>query len=203
MIDGFLFLPVWPAIIAYTVFFLLLCFSLIYSKINWVLKSFITVGTILAVVLTYTTITSAFGWPTKNELPEFFQVLWAKSKEPSRDGKESGYILYWIVEVNIDPVTHEIKDPDYYPRVYELPFTKVEHDESIKITEQLIRGQKVYGKRRNKSVGQKIAEGAQSLTQGQSSEMTPGSSSGNYINSGNGLSSFETIQPEASLPGKQ
>ena len=110
---------------------------LIYSKVNWVIKSLASLGAILVFVFAFNTLQSSYGWPYVSEdLPEFFEVKWIDIEEPTLDDK--GSIRLWVKEWKQNAIINE-------PRAFELPYTKEQHKESNDAIKKLMSGQKVFG----------------------------------------------------------
>ena len=102
-------------IAGYGVVGLLLLNVLFCTRWMWWLK----LGALLAVTAlfytTYHSIPDLLGWPTRNGLPERFNLMGLEIVEPDKSGANKGQIYLWVTELNL----HQAPK---VPRAFALPF---------------------------------------------------------------------------------
>ena len=67
---------------------------------------------------------SMLGWPTGEDMPETFRVLWITIDEPDKVTREPGGIFFWVRELD------EAGIPKGIPRAYRVPFTQEAAEEA-------------------------------------------------------------------------
>lgn len=82
--------------------------------------------------ITYVSLQGVLGWPTKQELPEHFQLLAASITEPDENTGERGSIHLWLS-------TFVDNKPTKEPRAYELSYNLDLH---ISLNEALMKQQR-------------------------------------------------------------
>ena len=84
------------------------------------------------------------GWPTLEELPDDFNILWVVIQEPNKARSNEGELFLWIKEID------ESKKPIGDPRSFKLKWNKENHriaqDALHKLQEgERLNGRKTYG----------------------------------------------------------
>ena len=113
------------------------------------------------------------GWPTKDSMPDKFQIHWVVIDEPNIANNNPGKIYIWAIDIT------EHKDDDMYgcdgvflnfkkrhhgePRVYEIKYSEEMHEKLQGVMPDLKRGTPVLG-------GRPVE--AESDTGGQKSDLT-------------------------------
>ena len=60
---------------------------------------------------------NTLGWPTSEQMPDQFRVLWITIDEPNKVTQDMGGIYFWVRELD------EAGIPQGVPRAYHVPFT--------------------------------------------------------------------------------
>jgi hypothetical protein len=60
---------------------------------------------------------NTLGWPTSEQMPDQFRVLWITIDEPTKVTQDMGGIYFWVRELD------EAGIPQGVPRAYHVPFT--------------------------------------------------------------------------------
>lgn len=60
---------------------------------------------------------NTLGWPTSDQMPDQFRVLWITIDEPNKVTREHGGIYFWVRELDEAGIPYGI------PRAYHVPFT--------------------------------------------------------------------------------
>jgi hypothetical protein len=80
------------------------------------------------------------GWPTQDEIPASFRLIWAKIDEPDKDAGTDGQIYLWVQDIDITQrITSE-------PRAYKLPYELALAEEVAQAMQQTEAGVLLNGK---------------------------------------------------------
>ncbi len=89
--------------------------------------------------LTYTSYMGLLGWPTKQQLPEIFQLIASSITEPDERTGDLGRIHIWVTAF-VD------NKPEIQPRAYELPYDLELHASLDTALEQIRQGKIQLGR---------------------------------------------------------
>lgn len=89
--------------------------------------------------MTYQSFLGLLGWPTKQDLPEQFQLMASSIIEPDESAGDPGSIHIWIT-------MFEDNKPERRPRSYELPYDLELHASLEKALEQIRQGKIQLGR---------------------------------------------------------
>ncbi len=78
------------------------------------------------------------GWPTREPLPERFQLIASHVVEPDKKTRADGVMYWWL---------RDLDHPDWPPRVYELPYEARAHEQSAQVLEEQSKGAAFVGRR--------------------------------------------------------
>jgi hypothetical protein len=82
---------------------------------------------------------SLLGWPGVGRLPSKFQLLWVRVREPDPKSSHSGAIYLWVEDVDENNI------PTGVPRAYELPYSRLLADRSLKARDEIMAGKPQAG----------------------------------------------------------
>jgi hypothetical protein len=103
---------------AYVVVAVLLLSFNIAPRWSWWVKATGIIVTSAFFVVSYYSIIDMMGWPVEAQLPERFQLHWARVSEPDRLLNTPGAIYVWVEEMD------EQNIPLGTPRAYKLPYSE-------------------------------------------------------------------------------
>ena len=89
--------------------------------------------------LTYNSFTGLLGWPTKQQLPEEFQLMASSIIEPDESTGEPGRIHIWVT-------AFDDNKPEEKPRAFELPYDLELHASLDKALEKIRQGKIQLGR---------------------------------------------------------
>lgn len=115
-------------VLAYVFLSALLLLALIYSQINWLMKTGLIVIVVIFWVGSYQGWKQNQGWPTGEELPEKFLLHFAVVEEPDDELDHEGAIYIWLTAIE----QAELKE---IPRAYQIEYDPATHQ---KVQEALI-----------------------------------------------------------------
>ncbi|HIN73259.1 MAG TPA: hypothetical protein EYM94_00565, partial [Gammaproteobacteria bacterium] len=81
------------AYVAITALLLIFC---LYSKFSNKLKTVVVVVMASFYVFTWIGYKQVLGWPSTQEIPEEFRLIWVSIDEPDKFNKREGKIYFWI-----------------------------------------------------------------------------------------------------------
>lgn len=130
---------------------ILILWIVIGSSGNWKLKFFTILTTLFFSVSVTTSIESMKGWPSSENPPEEFQVLWVIVKEPDKSTDDEGSIFIWVRHTKGPGESSGWKKylvpfdshTDGEPRAYKLKYSKDMHIKMVKVSKMLMKGSKV------------------------------------------------------------
>ena len=111
----------------------------LFSRWKWWVKGLAIIVTAGFFIQSFVMTHKLLGWPTNGQMPEHFQVLWAKVKEPNKFSGAKGAVYFWVDELD------EYNIPFGTPRAYELPYSEQLADAVVRITERIQTGLEVSG----------------------------------------------------------
>ena len=81
------------------------------------------------------------GWPTSEDLPDDFNILWVVIQEPNKSKSNEGELFLWIKEID------EYKKPIGDPRAFNLQWNKENHRIAQEALHKLQEGERLNGKK--------------------------------------------------------
>ncbi len=81
------------------------------------------------------------GWPTSEDLPDDFNILWVVIQEPNKTKSNEGELFLWIKEID------EFKKPIGDPRAFNLQWNKENHRIAQEALHKLQEGERLNGKK--------------------------------------------------------
>ena len=78
------------------------------------------------------------GWPTSEDLPDDFNILWVVIQEPNKSKSNEGELFIWIKEID------EFKKPIGDPRAFNLQWNKENHRIAQEALHKLQEGESKY-----------------------------------------------------------
>ena len=106
---------------------LLLCFYF-YSEFSRLTKNLTVLLVTLSYFYTWFSVEGLLGWPSQEEMPSQFRVLWIDVNEPDKGDSEDGDIFFWVKELN------KVDQPYGKPRAYSIKWS----EENAKKAEEAI-----------------------------------------------------------------
>lgn len=107
-------------VIAYVFLTALLLLTLIYSRLQWLLKAGLITVAIVFYWFSYQGWKETQGWPSQTELPERFLLHAAVVTEPDEDLGLAGEINLWLSDLGDNQLAEQ-------PRAYRLPYDRGLH----------------------------------------------------------------------------
>jgi hypothetical protein len=102
---------------AYIIVAVLLLSLNVAPRWSWWVKATSIVVTSAFFIVTYYSIIDIMGWPVKDDMPEKFQLHWARIIEPDKLMNTPGAIFLWVEELDDQNIPFGI------PRAFRLPYT--------------------------------------------------------------------------------
>jgi hypothetical protein len=102
---------------AYIIVAVLLLSLNVAPRWSWWVKATSIVVTSAFFIVTYYSIIDIMGWPVKDDMPERFQLHWARIIEPDKLLNTPGAIFLWVEELDDQNIPYGI------PRAFRLPYT--------------------------------------------------------------------------------
>jgi hypothetical protein len=102
---------------AYVVVGVLLLSLNVAPRWSWWVKAVSIVVTSAFFIVSYYSIIDIMGWPVKDDMPEKFQLHWARITEPDKMLNTPGSIFLWVEELDDQNI------PQGIPRAFRLPYT--------------------------------------------------------------------------------
>ena len=81
------------------------------------------------------------GWPTAEDLPDDFNILWVVIQEPNKNRSNEGELFLWIKEID------EFRKPIGAPRSFKLRWNKENHRIAQEALHKLQEGERLNGKK--------------------------------------------------------
>lgn len=136
----------------------------------WLKVSLITIALALSLFV-WRALESYIGWPSKQDLPAEYQILWVMVEEPT--ATKEGQVFLWIrpvrSEMDLIPYDLFIYKPEISePRAYCLNYSRKLHEQSQKAIDALKKGKIIIGKK--EIAGAEGEEGSGTQNQGDSSD---------------------------------
>lgn len=129
----------WFELIAgYVVLAALLLSVNLWARVRWWIKAAVTVVVTVFFFITFISVETLLGWPTDQELPDRFELVYAKIVEPNQESQNPGAIYVWAMALpGAGPVDEDdIQTPGAIdtraiagrmPRAYRLPYSRGMH----------------------------------------------------------------------------
>lgn len=113
MIEERLFL-----IVAYVAIAALLLSFYFYSTFSTTLKNVTILLVTLFYFFTWYSLEGILGWPSQQDMPDKFRILWIDIQEPQKKNDHEGEIYFWIKSLN------SLELPDGKPRAYSIGWSE-------------------------------------------------------------------------------
>lgn len=126
---------------------------LVWSTWHWGIKASATVMTGLFFALTYFAIIDMQGWPTKDPVPEKFQMIWYYADPPNKVTNKKGFIVIWALELQ--------RKLGKKPRAHITGYSLKLHKQLQKARERMLKGKKKIMGNRRASTGQRSNSNSQ------------------------------------------
>ena len=196
--------------ILYLLLACLLLWVLIGGKGPWYIKCLFIPLCVWFCVAVAVSLPSMLGWPSKEPLPEKYEVFWAIVENPDLTSGSAGRILVWANDRSEEDVEYgilELYRPNArQPRVHELPYSKQMHEQAQKARELIKKGQRVLGENKGGVKGDGKGSGkGKGNGKGKGRE---GSGTGQNGTTGGGEENDDSVgpkfyvMPEIELPAK-
>lgn len=141
---------------AYVVMAAVLLSIALWNRIAWWIKAASIVVTFGFFFVTYLSVRHMLGWPTSEQLPDRFELLWAFVQEPDEATRHPGAIYVWAMKLPGEgPIdAAEVYTPgaidtrvaaDQMPRAYRLVYERSAHEEVHEAVVNLIQGTRQIG----------------------------------------------------------
>ena len=139
--DGHL-LPLgqYELVAAYVAVATLLLSIVIWNRVRWWIRAVAVVVTAAFFFVSFDSVRNILGWPTSEDLPDRFEILYARIQEPDETMRVEGAIYVWAMTLpgegpldESDVYTPGMLDtrirPDQAPRAYRIPYTRFAHEQ--------------------------------------------------------------------------
>lgn len=120
----------------------------VWSKWHWGVKASMTLIAGLMFAGIYFSVLNMQGWPTTEQLPKDFQVVWYYADPPNARINKEGFIVLWIL--------HDGKEIERRPRAYEIEYDKKIHKKLQRLRKAMQKGG-IRGKRKGSPIKGKNA----------------------------------------------
>ncbi len=133
--------------ISFIILSTLILWQIIGSKGHWAIKAFIMFLSLYLLLSVDASIDRFGGWPTKDPLPDKFQVHWFIVEEPNVVDGFDGKIYIWVTDIGNESDISEWKkfllifedNHDGEPRVYEVPYS-IDVHERLDLSLNILKG---------------------------------------------------------------
>ena len=175
----------------------LILWFVIGSKGLWSIKAAIIVLTLYLCLSVNLSLDNLMGWPSRQDLPEKFQVHWILIEEPDKKSHGEGNIYLWTANLSSNADDEGSFFMSFYnnnlhkPRAYRVDYSKELHKQAQGALEMIRGGQTVIGTNGN---GKQGKQGGKGEGKGEGGE-------GGGSLSRNGGISFQKL-PKSKLPSK-
>ena len=139
---------------------LLLCFYF-YSEFSRLTKNLTVLLVTLSYFYTWFSVEGLLGWPSQQEMPSQFRILWIDVNEPDKGDSEDGAIFFWVKELN------KVDQPFGKPRAYSIKWS----EENAKKAEEAITKME-DGEILNGNISRNILTGYKEKTDGAVNELS-------------------------------
>lgn len=143
--------------LAFIMLSVLLLWCLIGSKGKWWVKMILIFAVPNFALVVWKTLDTYLGWPTPEELPDEFAVVWVEIREPNPKIGDEGAIYIWVRPHKLESgKENDILGYSYSPnepRAYKLPYFRGLHEQMEKARRTIIKGRPVFGKRKGSESG--------------------------------------------------
>lgn len=145
--------------VAFTILTAALLWIIIGGKGHWLVKmGFVTVAMYFAVAL-WVSLGTLIGWPSREQLPEKFQVHWIVVKEAPAGSKDPSCVYLWVTELDEtnkpkekEPnrwlINFSAKKAKWEPRSHQTEYSRQLHEEAMMALEMIKEGKMVMGTRK-------------------------------------------------------
>jgi hypothetical protein len=183
--------------VAFTILVASLLWIIIGGKGHWTFKMGFVAAALYFAVALWVSLGSLIGWPSRERLPEKFQVNWIVVKEMPPGSKKENSIFMWVTELDEDNkpkekeankylINFSAKKDKWEPRAHSTGYSKKLHEESMKALEMIKAGKPVFGTRKGVEGALQGKQGDAMGTPGQGQGEGEGDGQGNGKGSGQG-----------------
>ena len=145
----------WFELIAgYVVLAALLLSINLWARVRWGIKAAAIVVTTGFFFITFVSINQLLGWPTDQQMPERFEMLYAVIQEPDPATRDPGAIYIWAMvppdgapadRTRVDRQRTIAVEPGQMPRAYRLPYSRPLHKDIFVARQKVIDGVRQIG----------------------------------------------------------
>lgn len=89
-----------------------------YSTLSKTIKNFTILLVTLFYFFTWYSLEELLGWPSQQDMPEKFRILWIDVQEPQNKDGEEGEIYFWVKNLNT------LEQPYGKPRAYAIQWSQ-------------------------------------------------------------------------------
>jgi hypothetical protein len=141
---------------AYVVIATLLLSIAIWNRQRWWIRATAITITFAFFFISWVSVRNLLGWPTEQELPGRFELLFATVQEPDEVMRTPGAIYVWamslpgegpVSEADIyNPAEFDTRvGPEQMPRAYKLPYDRTTHREVHEAVIKIVQGTRQVG----------------------------------------------------------
>lgn len=145
---------------AYAVLAVLLLSLNLTSLWRWWIKAGAILATTVFFGVTFQALGGLTGWPTTQQLPARFALVWSTVVEPDKKTNNPGGVFVWATELDANNV------PSTKPRSYELPYSDALARKISRAQEKRDHGIDVMGKVGDEGDAKKAAEAKSDVKMG-------------------------------------
>lgn len=142
----------WFELVAsYVVLAALLLSINLWARVRWWIKASVTVVVTAFFFVSFVSVEALLGWPTDQDLPDRFELVYAKIVEPNPASQNPGAIYVWAMAL---PGAGPVDEDDIYtpgvidtrpllglmPRAYRLPYSRGMHKKVFDARTKLMGG---------------------------------------------------------------
>jgi len=173
-------------ILTYLVVTTLLLSFYFYSQFSRLTKNLTVLLVTLSYFYTWFSVEGLLGWPSQQEMPSQFRLLWIDINEPDKGDSEDGEIFFWVKELN------KVDQPYGKPRDYSIKWSKENEKKAEEAITKMEDGEILNG-----NISRNILTGDQEKSDGTVSEKEGTSST----DEGEPTFQFKEVSPPV-LPSK-
>tara|TARA_B100000965_G_scaffold111215_1_gene91793 strand:+ start:1359 stop:1919 length:561 start_codon:yes stop_codon:yes gene_type:complete len=174
-------------IVAYVAIAALLLSFYFYSTLSKTIKIFTIFLVTLFYFFTWYSLEALLGWPSQQDMPEKFRILWIDVQEPQKKDGQEGEIYFWVKNLNAS------EQPFGKPRAYSIRWSEENAQKAEEALSKMDDGQILNG-----NISRNILSGDRKKSEGSIYEEEGSSSS----EEGEPSFEFKEIEPPA-LPPKR
>ncbi len=143
-------------IAAYVLIATILLAILLWARIRWWIKAITIVVSVGFFFTSFESVRALLGWPTEQQPPDRFELVYAMITEPNQITRAPGSIYIWVLELPGEGTVEADEiylpgaidtrlDPEQEPRAYRLPYSRETHQEVHEAKIKLLEGVRQIG----------------------------------------------------------